>query len=117
VPDHVKAKLLRECDVFLLPNRNEPDEVEGFGIVLAEAGAFQKPCIAGRNGGTADVILDGKTGLLVSGQDPLEVAVALKSLLENPDIAERMGRAAHERFRAEFAWNAAVRRFEGALYG
>jgi phosphatidylinositol alpha-1,6-mannosyltransferase len=117
VAENAKAKLLGACDVFLLPNRSEPGEVEGFGIVLAEAGAFGKPCIAGRDGGTAAVILDGRTGFLVNGNDPLQVATSLNTLLEQPDLARRMGNAARERFRAEFVWDAAVKRFEAALYG
>lgn len=112
-----KIMLLRDCDVFLLPSRREVGEVEGFGIVLAEAGAFSKPAVAGREGGTGDVILAEETGFLVNGGDPAELAAAIVRLVNDPELAHRMGRAARERFLAEFAWDAAVKRFESALYG
>jgi phosphatidylinositol alpha-1,6-mannosyltransferase len=116
VPEPAKANLLRTCDVFLLPNRGEPGEVEGFGMVLAEAAAFAKPAIAGRNGGTADVIAADTTGFLVDGTDPSELATAVTRLLDHPHLAHRMGIAAQERFRTQFAWEVAVKRFEAALY-
>lgn len=115
VSDAEKAALLSQCDVFALANRREPGEVEGFGIVFVEAGAYGLPVIAGADGGTADAVLDGETGLLVDGDSDAAVRAALVQLLENPAEAEAMGRAGHARFWSEFAWDAAIARFEAAL--
>jgi phosphatidylinositol alpha-1,6-mannosyltransferase len=115
VSDTEKAALLSQCDVFALPNRREPGEVEGFGIVFVEAGAYGLPVIAGADGGTADAVIDGATGLLVDSANDAAVRDALVRLLENPAEADAMGRAGHARFWSQFAWDAAISRFEKAI--
>jgi phosphatidylinositol alpha-1,6-mannosyltransferase len=117
VSESGKAQLLEQADVFALPSRLEPNEVEGFGIVFAEAGAYGLPCLAGRDGGIPSAVLDGETGLLVDGGDVAQVTQALSRLLADDDLAERLGRAGYERFWNEFVWDAAIPRFEAALFG
>ena len=98
-----------------VPNRREPGSVEGFGIAFIEAAAFGTPSIAGADGGTADAVLDGKTGVIVDASDDMVVAAAVRRMLG--DVANRraMGEAAHRRFWNEFAWDSAITRFEDAL--
>jgi phosphatidylinositol alpha-1,6-mannosyltransferase len=115
VSDSEKAALLSQCDIFALANRREPGEVEGFGIVFVEAGAYGLPVIAGADGGTADAVVDGETGLLVDAANDVAVRDALVRLLESPADAERMGEAGHARFWSEFSWDAAIARFETLL--
>jgi phosphatidylinositol alpha-1,6-mannosyltransferase len=110
-----KSELLGAADVFVLPNRRERDSVEGFGIVFVEAAAFGVPALAGADGGTADAVLDGETGLLVDGADDGAVRAALSRLLDESDWRRALGRAAQQRFWREFAWPAAIERFEAAL--
>ena len=57
------------CDLFVLPAREEPGDIEGFGLVFLEASACQKPVIGARAGGVVDAIEDGVTGLLVPPDD------------------------------------------------
>ena len=109
--DPRKAALLADCDIFVSPNR----DVESFGIVFVEAGALGLPCIAGKEGGTADAVIAGETGLLVDGADTAAVTTAIAKLLDDPERAAAMGRAGHDRFWSEFAWDAAIGRFESAL--
>lgn len=115
VAEEKKAELLRAADIFALPNRSERGEVEGFGIVFVEAGAFALPSVAGKDGGTSSAILDGKTGLIADGEDEQAVAAALSQLLDDADLAGRLGLAGHERFWREFSWDAAIARFESLL--
>ena len=115
VDESMKAELLRKADIFVLPSRLEPGEVEGFGIVYVEAGAFGVPSIAGRDGGTPDAVLDGKTGLLVDGNASGAIAASVSRLLDDPALAAEMGRAAFERFWSEFAWESAIGRFADVL--
>lgn len=110
-----KAELLRNATLFVMPNRREPGSVEGFGIVFVEAAALGVPSIAGADGGTSDAVLHEQTGLLVDGEDGAAVQAAVSRLLMQSPACERMGAAAHKRFWAEFAWPAAVHRFEAAL--
>jgi phosphatidylinositol alpha-1,6-mannosyltransferase len=115
ISEEDKAELIAAADVFALPNRREPGSVEGFGIVFLEAAAYGVPSLAGADGGTRDAVLDGKTGLVVDADDPKNVEAALLELLRSSNARAAMGDAAHKRFWSEFAWDAAIARFEDAL--
>jgi len=116
VSDIEKARLLSQADVFVLANRRDAGEVEGFGIVLAEAAAFGIPAIAGSAGGTGDAVIAGKTGLIVDGTSSAAVQAALTTLFDDSEVARRMGIEGHKRFWSEFAWDAAIKRFEATLF-
>lgn len=115
ISDAAKADLLRHAALFVLPNRREGDSVEGFGLVFLEAAAFGVPSLAGHDGGTGDAVLDGRTGLVVDGEDLAGVTAALDRLLGDDALRRGMGLAAHARFWSEFVWDSAVGRFEAAL--
>ncbi|MEX0665801.1 MAG: glycosyltransferase [Acidimicrobiia bacterium] len=76
---------------------------EGFGLTVVEAMWKARPVVASRVGGIADQIADGEHGLLID--DPLDLAAfggAVRSILESPTLAARLGAAARERARNEF---------------
>jgi trehalose synthase len=76
---------------------------EGFGLTVAEAMWKGRPVVASRIGGIQDQIEDGTTGLLVDDPHNLaEYGAAVSKLLEDEALAERIGRSAQERVRAEF---------------
>ena len=108
VPDEVLPQFLAAADVIVLPAREFRSGMpaEGFGITLLEAAACARPVVAGNVGGTADAVLDGVTGLLVDPCDPAAVAQAVLRLLNDPDLARRMGEAGRQRALAEFTWQA-----------
>ena len=76
-------------DVFLLPSI-----WEGFGYVLAEAALCSLPCIAFNISSNSQIIQDGKTGVLVTEQNPLSFADAVLKLSENEKLRQEMGEAA-----------------------
>jgi len=85
--------------VFVLPSR-----FECMSYTLLEAMAIGLPCIASRVGGNADLIEDGKTGLMVEPGDVDGLAQALRRLLGDADLQKRLGRSAHvkvQQFSAE----------------
>lgn len=99
----------RMADVFLLPSRREPgDEVEGFGIVLSEAGASGIPVVGGRSGGVPEAVIEGETGLLVDPEDPRAIAAALHRLLLDRPLAERLGRGGRVAVERYFNWDRAA---------
>jgi D-inositol-3-phosphate glycosyltransferase len=69
---------------------------ETFGLVALEASASGIPVIARDTGGLREAVLDGKTGVLVEGDDPARWAEVIESLLADPERAERMGAAARQ---------------------
>ena len=75
---------------------------EGFGLTVAEGMWKARPVIGSAVGGILDQIADG-TGLLLP--DPADLAAfgsAVRQLLDNPDKAERMGKAAQEHIREHY---------------
>lgn len=105
VPPDVVAGAMAAADVCVVPSVFEP-----FGLVALEAMALGRPVVLGP--GCARVLTgpaDEPTAVRVpAGAGPL--ATELVALLRDRGRAERMGKAAAERVRAEFTVDAAVRR-------
>ena len=82
--------LLQRSWAFVLPSR-----WEGMPNALLEAMACGLPCAATRVSGSEDLISDGVNGLLVEPEQPAEMALALRRIVENSDLAQRLGKEAH----------------------
>jgi glycosyltransferase involved in cell wall biosynthesis len=95
------VRLLRECELFVLPSRSEP-----FGIVVAEALACRKAVVASAVGGIPEIIEDGRSGVLVKPDDPDALARAVLELLADEGRRESLGRAGYERITALFSYDA-----------
>ena len=91
-----------------MPNREIDGDIEGFGMVFLEANAAGKPVIGGVNGGTADAIVDGVTGLRVDGARVEAIATAAIQLLSDQETAHRMGEQGYHRVQEAFHWDAIV---------
>ena len=85
------AQLYASADVFVFPS-----ETETFGNAVVEAQAAGLPVIVSNKGAAAETVVPGVTGLVIDATRPEELREALALLLENPQLRERMGRAAHE---------------------
>jgi len=70
---------------------------EVFGIVAAEAMAHGVPVVAARVGGLADLVEDGKTGLLFEPGNVGELAEKLTALWNDPERCRELGRRGHDR--------------------
>jgi glycosyltransferase involved in cell wall biosynthesis len=81
--------LLQQSWGFVLPSRNE-----GMPNALLEAMACGLPSIATRVSGSEDLIADGLNGMLVESEEPAEMAHALRRLIEDTELAQRLGREA-----------------------
>lgn len=111
VSDEDLAGLYQACEVFALPTGEGPrGQVEGFGLVFAEANAYGKPVVAGRSGGVADAVIDGETGFLVDPDDPEAVAAAIVSILADPALARRLGENGRRRVESDLNWKRFVQR-------
>lgn len=76
---------------------------EGFGLTVSEAMWKGRPVVASAVGGIQDQLVHGEHGLLV--EDPRDLAgfaSAVRTLLEDPALSERMGKAGHQRVLDEF---------------
>ncbi len=88
---------------------------EGCSNVVMEAMAAARPVVASDVGGNRELIVDGKTGLIVPPRDASSLAQAILSLLQDPARATAMGRAGRERVQREFTLDATAER-TGQLY-
>ena len=89
--------LVREmlaADVFAYPSH-----VDNSPNALVEAMLVGAPVVASGVGGIPSLLADGTEGLLFTAGDPWALAGRLRTLLEAPDLAARLGRAARERAR------------------
>jgi len=95
--------MMRGMNVFLLPSLSE-----GISNTLLEAMASGLPIIATDVGGTAELVVDGQTGLLVPAADAARLAAAMADLLADPARAKAMGQAGCERVHRQFSLDSMV---------
>lgn len=117
VSDAEKAAVLALADVFAMPVRREGRSVEGFGLSYLEAGWFGIPSLAGRDGGAADAVLNGETGLVCDGASESEVTSSLLTLLGDAALRKKLGAAAQQRVKRELVWPVAIGRYLNSLTG
>ncbi len=72
---------------------------EAYGMALLEAQAAGVPVVAGNEGGVADIVVAGETGLLVEPRAPSALAAAIRTLLLDPDRRRALGTTAQVRVR------------------
>jgi glycosyltransferase involved in cell wall biosynthesis len=96
--DDMLVSAYHSCDLLVLPS-----EYEAFGLVLAEAMACGRPCVATHVGGVPEVVEHGRTGVLVPPRDPAALAGAINGLLADPETGRRMGEAGRARALREFS--------------
>jgi len=89
------------CDLFVAPSR-----FESFGLVFLEAMREGKPVIGCDAGGMPEVVLDGKTGLLVPPGDAVALAAAMIRLIRSPQERKAMGEQGRRWFRERFTADA-----------
>lgn len=71
---------------------------EGFPVVVAEAFAAGLPVAVSRLGGLPEIVRDNETGRHFAYDSPAEMREAVKQLLENPEIVNKLGRNARRRY-------------------
>ncbi len=103
--DETKWLWLSAADVFLLPVREEREDVEGFGIVYLEAALAGVPSIAGKSGGAGEAVIHEQTGLLVNPKSIDDVEQGIIRLLDDAELRLKLGQQAKERAQKDFRWS------------
>ena len=109
------ARLYRGSDLYIMPNVPVPGDMEGFGVVMLEAGQCGCPVIASRLEGIRDVITEGVNGHLVEPQAPDAFVNAIFPYYRNPEVLAEASKQAVEHVEARFNWTAVADRYADVL--
>jgi len=101
---------LQQVGILVLPS-----DAEGFGLVLIEAMAAGVNVVATDVAGIRDVVRDGQTGLLVAPRDPAALAEAIRRMVSDAFLRQRLAACGLAEVRARFTWEIVVRKYEGLL--
>jgi glycosyltransferase involved in cell wall biosynthesis len=82
--------LYDHCKYIVVPS----EWYEPSGLIIFEAFALSKPVIGSRIGGIPELVRDTERGLVFESGDKEDLAATIKYMLNNPDLAEEMGRNA-----------------------
>lgn len=103
--------LFSVCDAVVIPSLAlSSGRTEGMPVVCLEAMSAGKPVIASRVGGLAEVIVDGKNGMLFNAGNHRALAKTLKLVLADSQLRKRLSANA-ERTAAEYRWPLIAARF------
>lgn len=102
-----------DCRLLAVPSRWP----EPFGMIGLEAAAHQKPVVAFAVGGIPDWLRHGHTGYLVADQDIAGFAATMLQLLEQPELAARLGRQAHSWINSNFQFSDYIDKLSDILRG
>ena len=97
--------LLQAADLVVLASHSE-----ALPTVLMEAAAAGRPVVSTRVGGVAEVVVDRRTGLLVSPGDARGLANAAVTVLQDHELADALGLAARAEAEARFGIDVQVQR-------
>ncbi len=100
-------RVMSGLDILVVPSVNE-----GMGRVVLEAGAAGLPVVASAVGGIPDILLDGKTGILVPPKDSVALAEAIQRLIQDHALRFRMGADAMAYVTPRFSVDAMVIKIE-----
>ena len=100
IPHQELVNYFRNCSLSVIPS-----VIEAAGNVTLEAMACAKPVIGSNVGGIPDYISDNETGFLVEPMNPQALAQRILQLLDDPALAERMGRAGRRRVESHFRYD------------
>jgi phosphatidylinositol alpha-mannosyltransferase len=109
VPHHLLPPYHAACDLFCAPATGR----ESFGIVLVEAMAAGLPVVATDIPGYREVVRQEAEGILVPPSDHHRLADAVGRLLEEPDLARKIGEAGRARAH-RYSWDQVAREVEAA---
>lgn len=105
-----KFLLFNQADIFVFPTFYHN---ETFGLVNLEAMMFGLPVISTNEGGIPDIVKHNETGFIVEKQNPKQLAEKIEWLINNPKLAEKMGKEGQNQFYKKYT----LERFETRLAG
>lgn len=99
-----------DANLFLFPSRHE-----GMPNAVLEAMASGLPVVATRIAGSEELVVEGETGFLVPSEDADGLRDALRIILTDPALREKMGAASRLRVERNYTWQKVAEQYQAAL--
>jgi phosphatidylinositol alpha-1,6-mannosyltransferase len=115
ISDEELEALYYGSDLLVMPNIPIANDMEGFGLVMLEAGLCGLPTIASRLEGITDVISEGENGHLVSPLDPDAFRSAIIRYYNDPSLLTTASSRAREYTLSQFGWSRVVDQYISEL--
>ena len=115
VSDAELEQLYHGADLFVMPNVPVANDMEGFGLVMLEAGLCGLPTIASELEGITDVVHEGETGHLVPPLDAAAFAAVILRYYEDASLLAYASARARDVTLAKFEWGRVVDRYLSVL--
>ena len=110
VVEHAQVPLqLHRLDIYVAASRLDS---ESFGVAVIEASACALPVVVSDAGGLPEVVRDGETGLVVPRDDVPALQAALKRLVLDEALRDRLGRAGRAHVGRAYDWGHCVELME-----
>lgn len=99
------AKELAKLDVYVALSRLDS---ESFGVAIIEASAAGRPVIVSDAGGLPEVVIHGKTGLVVKRESPEQAAHAISSLIVDSKLRFELADSGYMHVRNNYSWDKCI---------
>jgi phosphatidylinositol alpha-1,6-mannosyltransferase len=109
------VELYRRGNLFVMPNIVVPGDMEGFGIVMLEAGACGLPTLAADLEGIRDVIDEGVNGWFAPTEDADAFATRIQELLDDPDALRQASQRTAQYVSSTFRWDTTAQCYLDAI--
>jgi glycogen synthase len=96
----------QRSNLFLFPSRHE-----GMPNAVLEAMASGLPVIASRIAGNEELVLNGETGILVESENIEALCSALRTLLTDSSLRQKMGAASRGRVEQHYSWESTAKQY------
>jgi phosphatidylinositol alpha-1,6-mannosyltransferase len=110
LPDRDVNALYRQAKIFAMPS-----EIEGFGLVYAEAMSRGVPVITSTNDAAQELNREGITGYSIDRNDRTLLVERMVAVLGDPGLHRTLATGALEHWRRNFTFSSFARRFQQAM--
>ncbi len=107
IPNNEVPKVLNMFDVFCVTSI-----LESFGVAVVEAMACELPVVATKADGFCEVMVNGETGYLVEKKNIKEIALGLKKIFDDKELAKKIGKNGRNRVLKNYSWDENVKYME-----
>ena len=101
IPNDEVPNLIRTFSIFAVPST---EDSESFGVAAVEAMACGVPVVVSNVGGLPEVVIDGKTGIVVPKKNPRLLADAFNKLATSKELRDGMGLNGVSHVKSSYNW-------------